>query len=234
MSDSGLSGVNSLVSGLNSSIEAAVARLQEQRANASQPEDVKEFQKTVRKSSSNSTFFSTDIGILAKNTTRLNVVSNLAPKDNVDFYKFKVTTKGEASMGMMGDESLRVQLMSKTGMVISDNDKTSGKAYDNYLKLAAGELTLDRGDYTVRVTRMKGAEVNKDGENYALQFQMGTYSQDYDTIAKQPSKNDNPFQMSAATQAMLSGLTSAMSNAASIPTGLTGTQKLMGSFNVLI
>lgn len=233
MADGGLSGVNSLVSGLNSSIEAAVKRLQEQQ-NANQPEDVKEYQKTVRKSSSNSTYFSTDIGILAKNTTRLNVVSNLAPKDNVDFYKFKVTTKGEASMGMMGGEGLRVQVMGKTGMVISDNDKSAGKSYDNYLKLAAGELTLDRGDYTVRVSRMKGAEVNKDGENYALQFQMGTYSQDYDTIAKQPSANDNPFQMSAATQSMLSGLTSAMSNAASMPTGQTGTQKLMGSFNMFI
>lgn len=233
MADGGLSGVNSLVSGLNSSIEAAVKRLQEQQ-NANQPEDVKEYQKTVRKSSSNSTYFSTDIGILAKNTTRLNVVSNLAPKDNVDFYKFKVTTKGEASMGMMGGEGLRVQVMGKTGMVISDNDKSAGKSYDNYLKLAAGELTLDRGDYTVRVSRMKGAEVNKDGENYALQFQMGTYSQDYDTIAKQPSANDNPFQMSAATQSMLSGLTSAMSNASSMPTGQTGTQKLMGSFNMFI
>lgn len=233
MADGGLSSVNSLVSGLNSSIETAVKRLQEQ-ANASQPEDVKEYQKTVRKSSSNSNYFSTDIGILAKNTTRLNVVSNLAPKDNVDFYKFKVTTKGEASMGMMGAEGLRVQLMSKTGLVISDNDKSAGKSYDNYLKLSSGELTLDRGDYTVRVTRMKGAETSEDGENYALQFQMGTYSQDYDTVAKQPSKNDNPFQMSAATQSMLSGLTSAMSNAASMPTGQSGTQKLMGSFSMFV
>lgn len=233
MADGGLSGVNSLVSGLNSSIESAVKRLQEQ-ANASQPENVKEYQKTVRKSSSNTSFYSTDIGILAKNTTRLNVVSNLAPKDNVDFYKFKVTTKGEASMGMMGDEGLRVQLMSKTGMIISDNDKSAGKAYDNYLKLASGELTLDRGDYTVRVTRAKGAETPEEGQNYALQFQMGTYSQDYDTIAKQASKSDNPFQLSAATQSMMSGLTSAMSNAASMPTGQSGTQKLMGSFSLFV
>lgn len=233
MADGGLSGVNSLVSGLNSSIEAAVKRLQEQQ-NASQPENVKEYQKNVRKSSSNTSFYATDIGILARGTTRLNVVSNLAPKDNVDFYKFKVTSKGEASMGMMGDEGVRVQLMSKTGMVISDNDKSAGKSYDNYLKLAAGELELDRGDYTVRVTRMKGVDAKKEGDNYALQFQMGSYSQDYDTIAKQPSKSDNPFQLSAATQSMMSGLTSAMSNAASMPTGQSGTQKLMGSFSLFV
>lgn len=232
MADGGLSGVNSLVSGLNSSIEAAVKRLQEQ-TNSNQPENVKEFQKEVRKSSSNTSFYSTDIGILAKNTTRLNVVSNLAPNDTVDFYKFKVTTKGQASMGMMGDEGVRVQLMSKTGMVLSDNDKSAGKSYDNYLKLASGELELDRGDYTVRVTRAKGVDA-KESQNYALQFQMGNYSQDYDTIAKQASKSDNPFQLSAATQSMLSGLTSAMSNAASIPTGQSGSQKLMGSFSLFV
>lgn len=233
MADNGASSVNSLVSGLNASIEAAVKRLQDQASAASEAEDVKEFQKTVRKSSSNSTYYSTDIGILAKNTTRLNVVSNLAEKDNVDFYKFKVTTKGQASMGMMGDEGVRVQLMSKTGMVITDTDKSAGKSYDNYLKLSAGELELDRGDYTVRVTRAKDVKATE-SQNYALQFQMGKYTQDYDTIAKQPSASDNPFQMSAAQQSMLSGLSSALTNMQSISYGQTGTQKLLGSFSMFV
>jgi hypothetical protein len=232
MADNGASSVNSMVSGLNASIEQAVARLQAQ-ANSSQPENVKEYQKSVRKSSGNTSFYSTDIGILAKNTTRLNVVSNLAANDAVDFYKFKVTTKGEASMGMMGDDGVRVQLMSKNGMVLSDNDKSAGKAYDNYLKLSAGELSLDRGDYTVRVSRTKDAKLSED-KNYALQFQMGSYSQDFDTVAKQARKGDSPFQLSAAQQSMMDGLTNALSNAQSISYGQSGTAKLMGSFSLFV
>lgn len=233
MADNGASTVNSLVSGLNASIDAAVKRLQAQKENATPAEEVKEFQKTVRKSSSNTNFYATDIGILAKNTTRLNVISNLAANDTVDFYKFKVTTKGQAAMGMTGDEGVRIQLMSKNGTVISDTDKTAGKSYDNYLKLASGELELDRGDYTVRVTRNKDTPA-KESQNYALQFQMGSFTQDYDTVAKQASKSDNPFQIPAAQQAMMSGLTSALSNMQSIPRGLSGTQKLMGSFSLFV
>lgn len=232
MADNGASAVNSLVSGLNASIEKAVARLQEQ-ASSSQPENVKEYQKSVRKSSGSTSFYATDIGILAKNTTRLNVVSNLAANDAVDFYKFKVTTKGDAAMGMTGDEGMRMQVMSKTGLVISDNDKDAGKAYDNYLKLSAGELELDRGDYTVRVSRAKGQDV-KEAKNYALQLQMGSYTQDFDTIAKQAKKGDSPFQLSASQQSMLDGLTNALSNMQSISYGQTGSQKLMGSFSLFV
>lgn len=232
MADNGSSTVNSLVSGLNASIESAVKRLQEQAA-ASRPEDVKEYQKTVRKSSGSTSFYATDIGILARNTTRLNVVSSLAGGDAVDFYKFKVTSKGEASMGSLGSEDMRIQLMNKNGLVISDNDKSAGKAYDNYLKLSAGELELDRGDYTVRVSRAKGVDLKED-KNYGLQFQMGSYRQDFDTVAKQPRKGDSPFQLSASQQAMLDGLNNALSNMQSIPRGLSGTQKLMGSFSMFV
>lgn len=226
MSDS-LAGVNQMVSDLTSSISAAVKRIQDQ-SQSKEPENVKEFQKEVRKSSGTSSAFATDIGILARGTTRLNVVSNLAAKDTVDFYKFKVTSKGEATLGQIGDEGVRVQLQSKLGVVVADNNKEAGKAYDNYLKLAAGEFELDRGDYTLRVTRDKGVDA-KESKNYALQMSMGGYSQDYDTVAKQPAKGDSPFQLSAAQQSMLDGLNNAAANLRSIPFGQTGTQKLLGS-----
>lgn len=232
MADNGVSAVSSMVSSLNASVDAAVKRLQAQQS-ASQPEDVKEYQKSVRKSSGTTSFYATDVGILAKNTTRLNVVSNLVADDPVDFYKFKVTSKGEASLGMVGDDGVRVQMMSKTGMVLVDNDKESGKAYDNYLKMSAGEYTMDRGEYTMRVSRSKDGDI-KDSKNYALQLQMGTYTQDFDTVAKQPKAGDSPFQLSASQQSMLDGLTNALSNAQSISYGQTGTQKLMGSFSLFV
>lgn len=233
MSD-GMSGVNQMVADLNKSVSAAVERVNAQReAQAAAAADVKEFRKDVRKSSSDSRAFATDIGILAKNTTRLNVIGSLAPNDNVDFYKFRVTSKGEAAMGQVGDEGIHVQLMSKYGVVVADSNKDAGKSYENFKSLMQGELTLDRGDYSLRLAREKG-QSPKEAKNYAIQFSMGTYSQDYDTVAKAPAKGDNPLALSAAQQAMLDGLNQAAASMKSIPTGLTGTQKLLGSFNMFV
>ncbi|MCW2247892.1 hypothetical protein M2352_003526 [Azospirillum fermentarium] len=231
MADDGLAGVNQMVSDLNKSIKAAVDRA---KAQASEPTaNAQEFRKDVKKSTVNTPGFATDIGVLAKNTTRLNVVSSLAPNDPVDFYKFRVTTKGEPTLGKVGDDGVRVQLMSKLGVVVADSNKDAGDKFDNFDKLQKGEMTLDRGDYTLRVTREKGEKAS-DPKNYALQLSMGNYSQDFDTVAKQPAKGDSPFSLSGAQQAMLSGMTDALSNMQSMPSGQTGTQKLMGSFNLFV
>lgn len=234
MADS-VSGVNQMVSDLNKSLNAAIANVKAQQEAAAAPSaaNVQSFEKTVRKSSSDSRSFATDIGVLSKNVSRLNVVATLAPNDPVDFYKFRVTTKGEATMGQIGDEGVQLQIMSKTGQVVADSNKNAGKAYDSFRSLQRGELTLDRGDYTLRVSRDKG-ESAKDPKNYAVQLSMGSYSKDYDTIAKEPRKGDTPFQMSDQQQKMLDGLNQAISNMNSIPTGQTGTQKLMGSFSLFV
>ncbi len=233
MSDA-LAGVNSMVSGLTDSINNAISALQAQKEQeAAAAANVQEFQKQVNKSSSNLQGQATDMGILAKNVTRLNVVSNLAANDKVDFYKFRVTSKGEATLGQVGDDGLRVQLMSRLGTVIADSNPDSGKDYEKFQKLQTGELTLDRGDYSIRVTREKG-ESEKETKNYALQLQMGGYTQDYDTVAKQPDKSSNPYQMSTAQQTMLSGLNDAITSLSSISYGQTGTEKLLGSFNLFV
>ncbi|MBP2316268.1 hypothetical protein [Azospirillum soli] len=233
MSD-GMAGVSQMVSDLNKSINSAIERVKAEReAQAAAAANVQEFRKDVRKSSSDSRAFATDIGILAKNTTRLNVIGSLNANDNVDFYKFRVTSKGEATMGQIGDKGVHVQLMSKHGTVIADSDQKAGKTYDNFKSLMQGELTLDRGDYSVRISRDKG-ESAKETKNYAIQFSMGSYTQDYDTVAKAPRKGDSPFALSAGQQAMLDGLNQAAASMKSIPTGQTGTQKLLGSFNLFI
>jgi hypothetical protein len=230
MSD-GVSSVSQMVSDLNKSLKAAIANVQSQQQAQTPAAEVKSYEKQVRKSSSDSRMFATDIGVLSKNVSRLNVVGTLAPNDPVDFYKFRVTSKGEATMGQIGDQGVQVQLLSKTGQVVADSNKNAGKAYDSFRSLQRGQLSLDQGDYTVRLTRDKG-ESAKDPKNYAIQFSMGSYSQDYDTVAKAPRKGDSPFQMTQAQQQMLDGLNSAISSMNSIPTGQTGTQKLMGSFSL--
>ncbi|MDQ2106619.1 hypothetical protein [Azospirillum isscasi] len=231
MSDA-LAGVNSMVSGLTDSINSAISALQAQKEQeAAAAANVQEFQKQVNKSSSNLQGQATDIGILAKNVTRLNVVSNLAANDKVDFHRFRVTSKGEATLGRVGDDGLRVQLMTKLGTVIADSNPDTGKDYETFQKLQTGELTLDRGEYAIRVTREKG-QSDKETKNYALQLQMGGYTQDYDTVAKQPDKSASPYQMSAAQQAMLSGLNDAITSLSSISYGQSGTDKLLGSFSL--
>ncbi|MCG5240329.1 hypothetical protein ACIU1J_29425 [Azospirillum doebereinerae] len=232
MADDAISSVSSMVSSLNASITNAVSALQAQQAAAS-TDEIKTYEKSVKKSSLTNSGAATDIGILAKNTTRLNVASTLAANDSVDFYKFKVTSKGEATLGQVGDDGVRVQLMSRLGTVLADSNKDSGGDYEKYQSLQRGELTLDKGDYTLRITRDKGESVNTD-KNYALQLVMGSYSQDYDTVAKQPTKGESPFQMSTAQQSMLDGLNTAISSANSITYGQTGTEKLMGSFSLFV
>lgn len=218
MSDA-LAGVNSMVSDLTDSINNAISALQTQKEQeAAAAANVQEFQKQANKSSSNLQGQATDIGILAKNVTRLNVVSNLAANDKVDFYRFRVTGRGEATLGQIGDEGLRVQLMTRLGTVIADSNPESGKDYEKFKSLQSGELTLDRGEHSIRVTREKG-ESEKETKNYALQLQMGGYTQDYDT---------------AAQQAMLSGLNDAITSLSSISYGQSGTDKLLGSFNLFV
>lgn len=232
MSD-GLSSVSQMVSDLNKSLKSAIANVQAQQAAQTPAADVQSFEKQVRKSSSNSRMFATDIGVLSKGVSRLNVVGTLGANDPVDFYKFRVTSKGEATMGQIGDKGVNVQLLSKTGQVVADSNKDAGKAYESFRNLQRGTLTLDQGDYTVRVTRDKG-EAAKDSKNYAIQFSMGAYKQDYDTVAKAPRKGDSPFQLSQSQQQMLDGLNSAISSMNSIPVGQSGTQKLMGSFSLFV
>ncbi|CAO3410696.1 hypothetical protein [Azospirillum largimobile] len=221
-----------MVSSLNASIKNAVDAIKKSQSNQAIG-DVQEFSKTVKKSASTATSGATDIGVLAKNTTRLNVASTLSANDKVDFFKFKVTSKGEMTMGQVGDDGVRVQLMNRLGRVLADSDPKSGDNYDAFKKLQAGNLTVDKGDYTLRVSRDKG-QPDKDPKNYAMQLVMGNYSKDYDTVAKAPAKGDTGMALTTGQQATLDGLNSAIGSLNSIPTGQTGTQKLMGSFNLFV
>lgn len=203
------SGISSAASDLAASVQAAIKA--SEAANSSDSTDgVQEFSKTVRKPSSTLAAKATDIGVLAKNTTRLNVVSNLEAKDNVDFYKFRVANTGEPTLANVGDEGARIQVMTKLGSVIADSNKDSGSTYEAYQSLQKGELTMDSGDYTLRVTRDKGVDAGT-SLNYALQLSMGSYTQDFDTIAQQADKSsEDTVSLSADAQGLMSMLSSAV------------------------
>ncbi len=218
---SSYSDVGSMAQSLQQSIDAAVKRVQQQAAQTTDggaSGKVQEYEQNVSKSTYNTAPFATNIGTLVKDTSRLNVFSSLASNDPADFYKFSVTSKGDATIGTVGDAGVRVQLMDRQGKVVADSNKDAGSTYDAYKKLQSGTLTLDKGDYTLRVARDKDVPV-KDAKSYGVQFRMGSYSKDYDTIAKQPAKGSDPFGGNTKLQglaALLNGSSSTTSNAAQI------------------
>lgn len=195
--------------------------------------DVQEFQKTNNKSASALKFFATDIGLLVKDQSRLNVISTLAEGDKADFYKFRITGRGDAYLGRIGDDGARIQLMSQNGTVIADSNKDAGSAKERFDKLAKGELQLDPGQYHLRVSRDDPKDT-KTKLNYALQVRMGDYKQDFDTVAKQPKSGDDPFAPTAAVQELQSMLTTSSSFLQNLQYGQSGSDKLMGNmFNGL-
>ncbi|PWC33827.1 hypothetical protein [Azospirillum sp. TSO35-2] len=209
--------VGSMAQSLQQSIDAAVKRVQQQAAGTGGATGkVQEYEQSVNKSAMNAAPFATNIGTLVKDTSRLNVFSSLASNDPADFYKFSVTSAGAVTLGTVGDSGVRLQLMDRGGKIVADSNKDAGASYDAFQKLKSGQMSLDKGDYTLRVARDKDVPV-KDSKSYGVQLRMGNYSKDYDTIAKQPAKGDNPFGNNTKLQGLASilGAGGGSTNAAS-------------------
>lgn len=200
---SGLSEVNSMVSSLQDSLNNAL-RSMTSGANSTKSSDVKSSQQDVTKSSLNVKAMATDLGSLVKDKTRLNLVSTLGKTDPVDFYKFTATSSGTMALGRVGDSGVRFQLMDKTGNVIADSADGQGTATDNYTKLKSGQLQVDKGDYTVRITRDKDVSLMEE-KDYAFQLQMGKFTEDHDTVARAP---DNATASGSSYLSILNGNTS--------------------------
>lgn len=225
--------ISSAVSGLNSALQAASERAASQAGAASKgaaAEEVKEYRQEIRKSPFNNASSAVNLGLLVKNTSRLNALSTLAANDPADFYKFKVVSRGNVTLGQLGDDKgLRVQVMTRTGVVIADSNEKSGSNHDTYKKLGEGEHEMAPGDYVIRVSREAGTD-SKAAVNYGLQLRMGNYTRDYDTVARQPRPGDGVPQSSAAQQKLQDMLNGSASFIKSLPPiGTSATQKLMGT-----
>lgn len=217
-----------------SDIEKQLAEFAEATAKASKKSEaqskiqVQTFEKEVRKSPYSTNGAATDIGILQKDTTRLNVYSNIKKDDKGDVFKVRVMSNGEAQLGVLGDPGLRIQVMSRYGAVVADSKEGLGSTSENYKALQKGEYKMTAGDYYIKVTN-DGTGPVKDSKgttltskNYALQVSMGVYRKDYDTVAQQPKAGDGLPQQSAAQLELQNMLTAAQS----FDTGLSGTAKL--------
>jgi hypothetical protein len=216
---------------------------------ASAASNVQEFEKTTNDVLYDNNATARSIGQLRLNTTRLNVVSALSPKDNIDTFTFTASTPGATKLGLLVNDpsaadqtadasgDVHVQIFAKGKGLVADSDPNAGTAYQNYQALKAGTYNMDRGDYTIRVTRADGVDAqSKNTYNYAIQLTQGDkYTQDY-TVTEQaydPSSN-NPLGVGAyddnSPAAILSGSMSDAYNFISQlgPIGQTGTSKLLG------
>jgi len=217
----GISDISGMVSSLQQSIDAAVKRTQDQAMATKTGSADKVYEQETRKSSSTLSAFATDIGYLIKDKSRLNTFSILGANDSVDFYKFKVTSAGESGLGRVGDEGVRVQLMDKTGTIMADSNKDAGTAYDAYTQWTQGKLPLDKGDYTIRVTRDKGEDPAKE-KQYALQLTQGDFTTDYDTYAKQPAAGSAGGEVPSYVRTLQSLMTGATVTSNSLTNILLG------------
>lgn len=187
--------ISSMSSSLQSSIDAAMKRIQtqveeEKRKDAASTKAAEAYEQDTRKSAYNFQAFATDIGVLLKDTSRLNVMSSLAAGDPVDYYKVKFGTDGATTLGQVGDTGVRFQLTDKSGNLVADSDEKAGAAYDAYKAMREGTYEAKAGDYVVKVSRAAGENLGIE-KNYAFQFSQGEFTKDYDTIARQPSTSGN-------------------------------------------
>lgn len=209
-----------------------IKRVRDQLRNDGAPArpTVEEFRKDIRKSPFTTRQAASDIGILIKNTSRINVISTLNKGDPVDFYKFRVTNTGEAGIGTIGDDKLRFQILSKNGAVVADSGQESGIERENYDKLTNGNLPLQAGEYVLRVSRKDGVS-QREGVNYAAQLSMGSFKKDYDTVARPPRAGD---EYASANSPALDNLIGMFGSYTSMlqslgPIGQPATQKLTGT-----
>lgn len=196
-------------------------------------DQVQGFQKTSTKSALNSQAGATDIGLLRPNKTRLNAFATLEKRDTVDFVKFRIQQGGQLKLGALGENVVRLQLMTQGGVVVADNDpKASKSLQDAYNKLGKGELDAKAGVYQVKITRRSDAPPAPDkGTNYSVQLSMGGYTQDYDTIMKAPAAGTDPFAPPDSVNQLSTMLSDMMTNMNNLPAiGTSGTDKLMGQW----
>lgn len=214
-------------------IQKQIAAALNQAQTGKTSDQIQTFQKTNTKSALNSQAGATDIGLLRANKTRLNGYSTLGKSDQVDFVKFRIQQGGQLKMGALGTGTLRFQLMTPGGVVVADNDPKAEKSRrDTFDKLGEGKLDVKAGVYLVKISRRTDAPLaSVKDTNYSVQFSMGGYTQDYDTIMKAPAAGADPFAPPASVNQISTMLSDMMTNMNNLPAiGTSATDKLLGQW----
>jgi hypothetical protein len=229
---------------------AALQQISDQIAalSASASGDVQEFEKTSQDVLYDNNATARQIGQLSLNSTRLNVISALSAKDQVDTFSVNVSTRGSTKFSILVNDpsnpnplqdssgKVRVQIFAKGKGLVADSDAGAGTANDNYKALKNGTFDMSSGQYVIRVTRAQGVDTqNKGTYNYAIQMTQGTkYTKDFTTTEQgYTAGTDDPFGIANNTNSPVNILTDSLADAFSNinslpPIGTSGTSKLLG------
>ena len=249
-SSSSLTGSDSANNAIADSTSTALQQISDQIAalGAQASGDVQEFDKTTQDVLYDNNATARSIGQLRLNTSRLNVISALSPKDTADVFTFTASTPGTTKLNLLVNDptatdptkdasgNVRIQVFAQGKGLIADSDPNAGDAYANYQALKKGTFDLARGQYSIRMSRADGIDPqNKNTYNYAIQLSQGTtYTQDFTTTEQAYTPGtDDPFGLANISNSPGQILSDAMADSysfvSSLPAiGTSGTSKLLG------
>jgi hypothetical protein len=256
-SNSTTSNLNNALSGNNNASQTiadqtsqALQDISDQIAalSASATGNVQEFEKTSQDVLYDNNATARQIGQLSLNQNRLNVISALNAKDQVDTFQFNASTSGSTKFSILVNDpsdsnplqdssgKVRVQIFAKGKGLVADSDAGAGAANDNYKALKNGTFNLTSGQYVIRVTRAEGVDPQaKNPYNYAIQMTQGTkYTKDFTTTEQAYTPGtDDPFGIANNSDSPVNILTDSLADAFSNinslpPIGTSGTSKLLG------
>jgi hypothetical protein len=217
-------------------------------SSAAAASNVQEFEKTTQDVLYDNNATARNIGQLSLNSNRLNVISQLSKKDQVDVFSVNVATTGNTKFSaLINDPSnpnpladssgkVRIQIFAKGKGLVADSAAGTGAANENYQALKKGTFSMKSGQYIIRVTRADGVDPQaKSPYNYALQLTQGTkYTKDF-TVTEQgyTEGTDDPFGIAnnanSPANILSDSLADAFSRINSLPAiGTSGTSKLLG------
>ena len=266
MSDvSSLSGASNQLSSISKEISDLSRQIRDAEAaeKAEQAKDVFVFEKRTSDVVNDSLQFSRDIGVLIKDNSRLNAITNLQAGDVGDYFRFRVTkpgeiklesisqldflTEDEAAAAEEGTEAegegaedkpvnFRIQLLTRNGSLLADNDGTRDDLKEAFRALNEGTFEVAAGEYVVKVSRATHDRGDEEIQ-YAVQLTQGDYKNDFDTIDQPYQPGSLPVlpELPAATVELLDGLNQSLSFIGSLPPiGQSSSDKLFGALTDLI
>ncbi|MCC7427837.1 MAG: hypothetical protein IT557_13085 [Alphaproteobacteria bacterium] len=221
--------VSASLAGIESRIADLRQQLREGGALAEGGADlVQGFRKDTRDVAFDNAANARDIGILIRNDSRLNVVSSLARGDAVDVFRFRVATAGALRLGQIGDAAVRVQILTRAGVLVADNAPSAEARHQARFAafrsepppdgIEPGSNRIETGEYVLRISRIEGGAGATEAKprNYAIQLGMGGYRRDFDTVERNRAPGAAP---DPGAPAGLAGFTQMMTD------GLAGLQR---------
>ncbi len=188
----------------------------------------RQFSRTTTDSADESFANARFIGELAKDKTRLAVVSALTRADPVDNYRFRVKASiadKTVEFGLTGSfdsKQVRIQILEKNGKIIADSEAKFGDRKNNFEALQLSKLKLGTGEYILQVRRATGV-LSREEPNYLIQMQSvgGKFREDYQTIERPQTR-----QLAAGVANTLSSADAANRMALQVANNATALQSL--------